>query len=711
MLRASETIKELRQRRRSELSKFMNNESGFCGDYREHLAEWSKVADEILNKTLEIARNETNCSLPFCVLALGKLGGRELNYSSDVDIIFISNDNGHETSRLAQRFIRLLSEVTEDGFLYRADIDLRPMGKDGPLVNSIDALLHHYQYHGSDWERQALIRARSVAGNKELGDEFIEKISTFVYPRSSDLSFLKKIKTTKLALEKKAYDDGWKNFKTGPGGIREAEFFVQALQMTHGGRDKSLRTTNTLEALDKLEESGLISSKKAKELKRAYIFLRRVENIVQGRSDRQLYVLPAAKNEQEIIAKTLGLSTAKELVAAIDDVKQTIQRYFTELFEGSLERSEIRDAFEANIATCSDREEKVDSLAWFANSTRKRLMQLDLDGKVDVNEAGERISYTADMVIAEALNIARGNLEATYGAARNPEGLRSEISIVGMGRLASCEMDYASDLDLIFIYTSDGETDGPKKISAAEYFTKMATSVISTISMPTRYGRAFAIDTDLRPSGNQGVLVSSMEAFERYHRREAAFWERQTLLRARAVAGSSQLSKRVSALIDELAYNRELPCNAKLEIVRLRESALFQKAPSEGAFDLKNGSGAIIDIEFFVQYLQLLHGEKHLALRTCRTVAAANELLNLSLITKEDHSLIVENLLYFRKILARLRMFAKTNTSLLKKETELATSVANSVGLSCNSLFEELEKRSSLIRQRAFLSSPAPLCT
>jgi glutamate-ammonia-ligase adenylyltransferase len=261
----------------------------------------------------------------FVVMGMGKLGGDELNFSSDVDLLYLyETDAGaagaltlHEYfGRLAERLTRALSDVTDSGFCFRVDLRLRPEGTRGPLVNSLAAVEQYYEAWGRPWERQAWLKARAVAGDRTLGQEVLDLLAPFIWPRSlgrgPDVIAAVHELMAKIRAELGDPDD----VKVGPGGIREIEFFVQALQMVHG-RTLSLRERGTVRALDKLLFAGLVSEREHRALVEAYQFLRRVEHRLQLDEGRQTHALPPAGN-RDLLARRLGFDDGPAFARALD---------------------------------------------------------------------------------------------------------------------------------------------------------------------------------------------------------------------------------------------------------------------------------------------------------------------------------------------------------------------------------------------------------
>jgi glutamate-ammonia-ligase adenylyltransferase len=275
------------------------------------------------------------------ILGMGKLGGRELNAGSDVDVICIyDTDEGsagdttlHEYwTHVARRTVAMLEEPTEDGFVWRVDLRLRPEGSQGPLVYSVAAAERYYETWGRVWERAALLRARPIAGDLELGATLDrEVILPFVYRRNVDPSLATSLAELVERSRVELRVDRARNLKLGRGGIREAEFFVQALQLIWGGREPGLRVQGSLAALERLESSGLVTDLEARDIRDAYLLLRRVEHAVQWRTGVQTHDVPADAREMDVLSRVLGYGRAEHLTAALERARAAVSDRFLSL--------------------------------------------------------------------------------------------------------------------------------------------------------------------------------------------------------------------------------------------------------------------------------------------------------------------------------------------------------------------------------------------
>ena len=304
----------------------------------------SNLADATLEAALRISQGELHAqygkprwrtpngrwsSCDFAIIGMGKLGGRELNFSSDIDLIFVySSDEGktrgipgsytgrrrgqissHEFYvRLSRRVIQLMAENTEEGLVFRVDTRLRPEGSQGALAYSLRSCEIYYESWGETWERQALIKARHCAGDNALGRKFLEMTRPFIYRRTLDVSALDEIARIKDRINRKLASSGQSalNIKLGEGGIREIEFIIQSFQLIYGGKEPFLRKQNSLQALSAIKEVGLLPIIDCDDLAEAYTFLRDVEHRVQVTHGLQTHDLPEDRHGLTVLARKMG---------------------------------------------------------------------------------------------------------------------------------------------------------------------------------------------------------------------------------------------------------------------------------------------------------------------------------------------------------------------------------------------------------------------
>lgn len=291
----------------------------------------SDLADRALDRALAAAlaeRTPDEAARGFAILALGKLGGRELNYSSDLDLIFLYDpgtlprrpreDAGQAALRIGQRVVEILQKRTEAGYAFRIDLRLRPSPEVTPIVLPVEAAISYYESAALPWERAAFIRARAAAGDPELGRGFLDAIHPFVWRRSLDFGAIAEITAISRRIrdhyaQGQAFGPGY-DLKRGRGGIREVEFYVQIHQLIHGGREPELRSASTFEALAALRRAGRIKPEEAAALHDAYRLFRTIEHRLQMVEDRQTHSLPADPAALGNVARLHGLADGDALL-------------------------------------------------------------------------------------------------------------------------------------------------------------------------------------------------------------------------------------------------------------------------------------------------------------------------------------------------------------------------------------------------------------
>ena len=330
------------------------------GDLSGQSLEWvtatlSDFADAAMDEAIRAAMLER---MPdeeprgLAILALGKLGSRELNYSSDVDLVLLFDpktlprrlreEPGEAAVRYGRRFIELMQQRTHDGYVARVDLRLRPSPEVTPIVLPAEAAISYYESSALPWERAAFIRARAAAGDVALGQSFLDEIHPFIWRRALDFGAIQEIRDISLRIrdhyaQGQAFGPGY-DLKRGRGGIREAEFFTQVQQLIHGGREPSLRVPATLEALNALAEAGRLEPDMARSIGDAYRALRTAEHRIQMIEDRQEHRLPADPVALEAVARLDGRSDAAEMLSELATHVEAVGR----LFDGLVSEREER---------------------------------------------------------------------------------------------------------------------------------------------------------------------------------------------------------------------------------------------------------------------------------------------------------------------------------------------------------------------------------
>ena len=275
-------------------------------DTRTASRELSALADGVLASALDYVHGKSATRV--AVIGMGKLGGQELNYVSDVDVLFVHDGDLSEATRTARRLLALLGEATPNGWVYEVDAGLRPEGRDGPLSRTLDAYHAYYSRWAKTWEFQALLKARPVAGDPDLGAAFMELASPYVWPDRLDVEAVGEIQRMKGVVEssQQVRRDGPRQVKLAPGGLRDIEFAVQLLQLVHGRHDRTLRSPNTLEALSALARGGYVGNGDAALFSDAYEFLRTVEHRLQLRRLLRTHTVPSDAAARHQLARAVG---------------------------------------------------------------------------------------------------------------------------------------------------------------------------------------------------------------------------------------------------------------------------------------------------------------------------------------------------------------------------------------------------------------------
>lgn len=285
----------------------------------------------------------------YCIISLGKLGGGELNYSSDIDIIIFYDSESkigiRYYSEILSESIQLFLEKctsSEAGSLYRIDLRLRPDGKSSSSCRSLQEYLDYYESRGSDWERQMLIKAGFLGGSEKLYSQFTKYIDRFIFPSVHFVSPIEQMKKLRKIIERDAEEA---NIKLIPGGIRDIEFTVQALQLLNGGKDESIKTGNTLTSLQKLNEAKLLSIKETKILQDAYIFFRRIEHFLQLMNNTQTHTIPGNGEIAEKLAHYLGFKSLSEFKEKVDEFRKQVREIYNSIVGESVQTKNEKNIF------------------------------------------------------------------------------------------------------------------------------------------------------------------------------------------------------------------------------------------------------------------------------------------------------------------------------------------------------------------------------
>lgn len=762
----------------------------------------------------------------FVVFGMGKLGGEELNFSSDIDLLYLyETDQGaagelslHQFFvRLCERLTKVVGESTDEGFVFRVDLRLRPEGSRGPLCNSLGAAERYYETFGRPWERQAWVKARPVAGDLDLGGAALDLLAPFVWPRTTGGGVIRAVHELMARMRQERATEH--DVKLGPGGIREVEFFTQALQLVHGGRNPALRVRSTLLALERLRTSGIISEREHQTLSDAYAFLRRVEHRLQLADGRQTHALPHSEEGEALLARRLGFPDRAAFAATLAETRKSVSEIFAtlgapesapppevlrlldpaasradlvtaltalefrnpeasademtllrerpqspfapaapadiaaklleevvaspdpdlamrrlvdllgrpsaelwrlvaahrpllrllitlfgtseflgktlvahpELIEPLLssaqaQRVRRREDFDERIlraqegTAADDEEARLNALRRVKHEELLRIGLFDIGGELTAKEVATQLSELADAMLEAALAVVAPATFRRFGVPT------ASLAVMGLGKLGGKELGYASDLDVIFVYSDEGQATGGKQATNFEVMSRLAQRLIHALSVFLDEGRLYEIDTRLRPSGQKGALVSSRAGFRAYHAKEAALWERQALIKIRTVAGDVALGREIEQLAEGYVYDGgELHPTSEAELAaaigRLRarmERELAQETPHK--FNIKTGRGGLVDVEFLVQLLQLVHGPRLPAVRQRATFDGLWALREAGILPLAEARTLTEAYAFLRRLENRLRIVHDRSIQEITDRPDELTKLARRLG-------------------------------
>src|SRR5213595_2913964 len=334
-----------------EMTRIAVRELANVASLEETTGELSQVAEICIRNVFEHWNTELrqqygSPKAEFAILALGKLGGGELNHSSDVDLLFLYSEEGQLTThisyheffnRLGKRILETFSTQHPTGSLFRVDLRLRPEGSAGPLARSLDSMENYYAGFGETWERLALIKARGIGGSSELAYEFLRQHQPFIFPKSTTHDLLDEIASIKRRIERDIVgpDKLERDVKLGRGGIREIEFIVQTLQLIHGAHHPFLQEASTLKALRGLRQLDLLPREEVLTLDKAYRFLRRVEHRLQIEAEQQTHTVPREPAALRRLALSLRFSSGERFTMALQEKMRTVRSIFERVISGT----------------------------------------------------------------------------------------------------------------------------------------------------------------------------------------------------------------------------------------------------------------------------------------------------------------------------------------------------------------------------------------
>ena len=367
--------------------------------------------------------NHEGVAQPLLILGMGKLGGGELNFSSDIDLIFAWPENGVTRggrreldnaqffTRLGQRLIKALDQATQDGFVYRVDMRLRPFGDSGPLVLSFAALEDYYQEQGRDWERYAMVKARIMGDSDDRwSQELRAMLRPFIFRRYIDFSVIQSLRNMKGMIAREVRRRGLTdNIKLGAGGIREIEFIVQVFQLIRGGREPSLQSRSLLPTLEAIDALHLLPEGEAQTLREAYLYLRRLENLLQSINDEQTQTLPGDALNRARLAWGMQCESWETLTRTLEQHMAAVRQVFNELIgddEPQADEDALPEAWRELWQDTLDVEDSTPVLAHLDTASRERVLALiaDFRKELDKRTIGPRGRQVLDQLMPRLLS-------------------------------------------------------------------------------------------------------------------------------------------------------------------------------------------------------------------------------------------------------------------------------------------------------------------
>ncbi|WP_309387110.1 hypothetical protein [Cerasicoccus frondis] len=724
------------------------------------LCEW-RYAD-LVKQHGEPWCDHAHCCAGYCVFALGKLGAGELNFCSDLDLIFCIGGNGYcrkegrvtslSTREFYDRFFRQIAAdmtaPTPDGVLYHLDLRLRPEGRAGPLCRTASSATNYYWSTGQTWERLAWLRARPIAGDLALGHGLLEELNPFRYPRFPPANLVNEVAGVKLRTEKEVpADELARDIKSGPGGIREIEFMVQALQIAHGGKNPFLQTHSTVQAIQQLARYDVMSAEDACFLDSAYRWLRKLENRLQMRGETPRHCLPPSMEERNWLIEAMDYNSWAEFAVDLDAWRAGVRERYLARFPTDPQEERLQEWTSFLAGNPPESSVRSDIELWFPESeaVEQRLRKFVLgespgiitrDAVLRFLDLAAHFEHTLPRLARPMLTLERiGSFADHYGARRHffrdsanpalfetlsllfdrsqfihellcrhpgmmeellheaPNRLKSrddcraeiqllapeqadfaqrlwlyvkaeqvrmtiaellhgmsleavgwalsqlaeaviqetaalaaveEFTVIALGKLGAEELTIGSDLDVMLIAARPVDSADAARLRHWR----------SLMTHNGGLGPMFSLDLRLRPHGDAGPLALTMGALDAYHESSAKPWERQILVRARAIAGPEDDQRAFGLWRDNLLYARAMPWGDVVELWRMRHKIEREKPPSappaERAF--KHGPGGLLDLEFLAQAIAMSHGSAIPSLRqpharTCLLEAGARGIL------------------------------------------------------------------------------------
>lgn len=747
------------------------------------------------------------------VIGMGKCGARELNYISDIDVMFVAEPAADSelsvpraieiATRLASTMMHILMDYAVEPPLWEVDANLRPEGKDGALVRTPDSYLNYYHRWAENWEFMALLKARPIAGDLDLGERFVDAVAPLVWNAGDRDNFVLGVqRMRKRVIDHIPRSEVQRELKLGPGGLRDVEFPVQLLQIVHGQVDEHLRVRSTLDAINALTAEGHIGRDDAAQFANDYRFLRLLEHRVQLRDLKRTHLVPDDPAALRALARGSRIGSVEVLKRELEEVRRRVRQLHEKLFfrplvtaaahlsadqfhladdrvlvrlraigyrdprgalghiqaltqgvsrRATMQRNLLPVLLEwlaegtnpdqgllafrklseqngeaswylrllrdsnlaarrlcevlANSAFCatflelfpeavkwldSDAQLKPRSLedlqAEFVGALkrhnddvrlgrilrglrRREMLRLALAAVLSVDsvdEIAEGLTVIGEFAIGGALAAARQIDDRHY----------PPFAVIGMGRFGGAELGFGSDLDVLYVYGTDGFA-GDNPAGAARTLVRRVQELLEDARLP------IDLDADLRPEGKSGELVRSLTAYQNYYSKWSLGWEAQALLRARGVAGDDSLIAGFTEIADATRYRSSgLAAKELIEIRRIKARMEDERLPRgvDPKRHLKLGRGSLSDVEWLVQTLQLDRGHDIPELRTTSTLTALRVATEHGILGHQDAETLRAAWLLASRVRSGVLLYSNSQTDVLPGDSVALEGVARLLG-------------------------------
>ncbi len=737
------------------------------------------------------------------VFGMGKLAGRELNFSSDIDLVYFYNNENKRFHQIYIHFFetltKLINDITEDGFVFRVDLRLRPDGINGPIAMNIENAIFYYENFGRLWERGVLLKATPIAGNIKEGEKLLDNLKSFIYRRHLDFRVTEEIFQMKQKINQSIkQEDSLNNIKLGIGGIREIEFIIQAIQLVFGGKYIDIREKNSLHFLKIIKKYNFLDNEDIDFLIFSYKFLRNLEHKIQIIYEKQTHSLPKNELELKVIADYFGFKkvepfldyqfsirkkvhnifnkfimfknidlnreeissfieinnkdeflkvftkynlseqtgnmlfeffnylpeeTESKIINIFSHILKTLHKFqnidsilinfvnlleklkfnsgyisfllknkvvievlmnifsksrylsntvlkyreifeevfFTDFFKIKKDREDFFKEVDVVVNNALTYEDILENLRIYKQKEHLRIGLHFLNNQLDIVDVLKQLTLVADILFSKSVDIVKREFEKRFST------IDTDFTIIALGKFGSRELNFSSDLDIILLIEKD--VVSKKGLSSIEYFSRFLQRLISFISVRTKNGIMYEVDTRLRPSGNSGTLVTTFDSFVEYHNKSSAVWELQALLKARDVAGEKCFAEKTLSFIKKVIKEKNFGKEEIKEILRIRKRIEIEEAKeSEKLIDIKNGAGGIIDVEFLVQILLL---KNKIIYNNGNTFDNLLKLKKENILKEKDFEILYENYHYLRTIENIVRLQSDTHSDKIDIENNL----------------------------------------